>query len=175
MRYNLAMPTILPYKDLVPRIHPTAFIAPGAVIIGDVEIGAESSVWPGCVLRGDVGVIRIGKRCNMQDGTIVHVTEGGQGTHIGDGVTVGHLALLHDCSVLDGAFVGMRATLLDQSRLEAHSMLAAGSLLTQGKIVASGQIWSGSPAKYWRDITQQEAHEFTTRADEYWSLAQSYR
>ncbi|MDX9689438.1 MAG: gamma carbonic anhydrase family protein [Proteobacteria bacterium] len=169
------MPTILPYKGLAPRLHPTAFVAPGVVLIGDVEIGAESSIWPGCVLRGDVGVIRIGQRSNIQDGTIIHVTEGGQGMHVGDGVTVGHMALLHDCTVGDGAFVGMRATLLDKSRLESHSMLAAGALLTQGKVVANGQIWSGSPAKFWRDITQQEAQKFAARADEYWALAQTYR
>ncbi len=166
---------ILPFRQHVPQIHPNAMIAPGVVIIGDVVIGEESSIWPGCVLRGDVGPIRIGARTNIQDGTIIHVTYGAQGTHIGDGVTVGHMALLHDCAVEDGGFIGMRATMLDGARVQSGGMLAAGSLLTSGKIVEAGQMWAGSPAKYWREVTPEEREEFSTRAHEYAELAKMYQ
>jgi carbonic anhydrase/acetyltransferase-like protein (isoleucine patch superfamily) len=119
------MPLILPYKNITPKIHPTAFIAPGAVIVGDVEIGAESSIWFGCVLRGDVNVIRVGARTNIQDGTIVHVTKGGQGTHIGDEVTVGHMVLLHDCTLADRSFIGMKAAIIDRAKVESMAMVGA--------------------------------------------------
>ena len=166
---------ILPYRTHTPQIDPSAFIAPGVVIIGDVVIGPESSVWPGCVIRGDMGPIRIGAKTNIQDGTIIHITQGGQGTHIGDGVTVGHCALLHDCTVEDGAFIGMRATMMDFSRVAKNGMLAAGALLTPHKVVETGQVWAGSPAKYWRDITVEEFAEFASRAGEYAELARGYR
>jgi carbonic anhydrase/acetyltransferase-like protein (isoleucine patch superfamily) len=166
---------ILPYRGIMPKIDPSAFIAPGAVVIGDVEIGAESSIWPGCVLRGDMHVIRIGARTNIQDGTVVHVTAGGHGTHIGDDVTVGHMALLHDCTVESRAFIGMKAILMDGAKVESHGVLAAASLLTSGKIVPSGQLWAGSPAKYRRDLTPAENAEFGERAGEYLELMKSYR
>jgi len=169
------MSTILPFRTYTPQIDPSAYIGEGVVIIGDVVIGPESSVWPGCVMRGDMGPIRIGAKTNIQDGTIIHITAGGQGTHIGDSVTVGHCALLHDCTVEDGAFIGMRATMMDFSRVAAGGMLAAGALLTQHKVVETGQVWAGSPAKYWRDITRQEFAAFASRADEYAALARDYR
>lgn len=167
--------TILPFRDYHPKIDPSAFIAPGAVIIGDVIVGPNSSVWPCCVLRGDVAPIRIGENSNIQDGSVVHVTEGGQGIHVGDNVTVGHMSLLHDCSVEDGAFVGMRSTILDRARLEKGSMLAAGALLTQGKTVPTGQVWSGSPAKYWREITKVERVAFMASPRDYAKLASFYK
>ena len=168
-------PIIMSYKGIAPKIDPTAFIAPGAVVIGDVVIGAESSVWPGCVLRGDVHVIRVGARTNIQDGTIVHVTSGGQGTHIGSGVTVGHAVLLHDCTIEDNAFVGMKSCVMDKAVIKSHGMLATGALLTAGKTVATGQLWSGSPAKFWRDLKPEEIEEFHHRAEHYVNLAKSYR
>src|SRR5580693_6024893 len=137
-------PIILAYRGVMPKIDPTAFIAPGAVIIGDVEIGPETSIWFGCVLRGDVNVIRIGARTNIQDGTVIHVAsglqparmgagsgipEGGYPTIIGDDVTVGHMALLHACTLADNSFVGMRATVMDGCVVESFAMLAAGALL----------------------------------------------
>lgn len=159
----------------MPRIHSSAFVAAGAVVIGDVEIGADSSIWFGCVVRGDVHVIRIGQRTNIQDGTIIHVAAGGQGTHIGDDVTVGHMALLHDCTVETGAFVGMRSSVLDGAKICSGGMLAAGALLTAGKTLPTGQIWAGTPAKYWRDITAAERAEFDWRAEQYVDLAKSYK
>jgi carbonic anhydrase/acetyltransferase-like protein (isoleucine patch superfamily) len=168
-------PLILPYRGVMPRIDPSAFIAPGAVVIGDVEIGAESSVWPGCILRGDVNIIRIGARTNIQDGTVVHVAAEGQGTHLGDEVTVGHMALLHDCAVDSHGFVGMKSAVMDGAKIESRAMLAAGALLTPGKVVPTGQLWAGSPAKHWRDLNDGDKRQFDLRAGQYVELARSYR
>ncbi len=167
-------PIIMSFRGIEPKIDPRAFIAPGAIIIGDVVIGAESNIWPGCVLRGDVNIIRVGARTNIQDGTVVHVTYGGQGTHIGSDVTIGHLALLHDCTIEDRAFIGMKSCVMDKAKVSAHAMLAAGSLLTNNKIVPTGQLWSGSPAKYWRELRAEEITEIDERALHYVKLAQSY-
>ncbi len=169
------MPLILPYRGVMPTVDPSAFIAPGAVVIGDVVIGAESSVWFGCVARGDVNVIRIGARTNIQDGTVIHVAEEGQGTFIGNDVTVGHMALLHDCTVEDWGFVGMKSTVMDGARVESHAMLAAGALLSPRKVIPSGQIWAGNPAKYRRDITDVDRTEFGHRAAQYVRLAKHYK
>jgi gamma-carbonic anhydrase len=165
---------ILPYKGIYPTIDPTAYIAPGAVVVGDVTIGAQSSVWFGCVLRGDVNVIRIGARTNIQDGTIVHVTKGGQGTHIGDDVTIGHMALLHDCTLDNHSFIGMKAVIIDKARVESFAMVGAGALVTQNKIVQSGQLWVGNPAKYWRDLKPEERAEIEERAKHYVRLGTEY-
>ena len=170
-----ASPIVLGYADHWPRIEPTAFVAPGAVVIGDVEIGADSSVWFGGVVRGDVQSIRIGARSNLQDGTIVHVTRGGLGAHVGDDVTVGHGCILHACTLENRAFVGMRATLLDGSRVETDAMLAAGSLLTPGKCVPRGELWAGQPARPMRRLRPDELRDFADRAAHYVELAREYR
>lgn len=169
--------TILSYRGVWPQIHETAFVAPSAVLIGDVVIGPESSVWAGCILRGDLGPLRVGRRSNLQDGTVMHATDpsqGGHGVFVGDEVTVGHMALLHDCVVEDRAFIGMRATILDGGRVESEGMLAAGALLTPGKVVGRGQIWAGNPAKFFREIKPEERVSFDSRAGEYAALAASY-
>jgi carbonic anhydrase/acetyltransferase-like protein (isoleucine patch superfamily) len=149
-------PLILPFAGKTPRIHPTAWIAPTAVIIGDVEIGAETGIWYGCVVRGDVNGIRIGARTNIQDGTVIHVAAEGQGTTIGDEITVGHMALLHACTVESNAFVGMKSCVMDGAYVERHAMVAAGALLTPGKRVPSGELWGGSPARKIRDLTEPQ-------------------
>lgn len=169
------MPLILPYKGVLPKIHPAAFVAENAVVIGDVVIGAASNIWFGCVLRGDVNIIRIGENSNVQDGTVVHVSTGGQGTHIGNNVTVGHMALLHDCTVEDNSFVGMKACMLDKSRLESGSMLAAGALLTPGKVVPAGELWAGNPAKHFRPLTDKDTAMIAKSAERYCELAKSYQ
>ncbi|NBX73422.1 MAG: gamma carbonic anhydrase family protein [Alphaproteobacteria bacterium] len=169
-----AAPIILPYRGIFPTIDDTAFVAPGAVVIGDVHIGPESSIWFGCVLRGDVNVIRIGARSNVQDGTIVHVAAEGQGTFVGNDCTVGHSCLLHACTQ-DESFVGMHASMLDGSRLEKHAMLAAGGLLTGNKTVPSGQLWAGSPAKFWRAMAEKDLAEITKRSAQYVALSKTYR
>ncbi len=169
------MPVILPYRGVLPTIASDAFIADTAVIIGDVEIGAGSSIWFGCVLRGDVNNIRIGRNTNIQDGTVVHVSRTGKGTQIGDGVTVGHLALLHDCRVEDGAFVGMKACLMDGAHLESGAMLAEGGLLTPGKRIPSGELWAGNPAKLLRPLSEVEKEMIQKSATNYAALAAEYR
>ena len=167
-------PLILPYRGILPRIHPTAFIASGAVIVGDVEIGPESSVWFGCVVRGDVNVVRIGARTNVQDGTVIHVAAKGCGTHIGDDVTIGHLALLHDCTLENHAFVGMKAGVMDGATIQSFGMLAAGALLPPKKTLLTGQLWAGTPAKFWRDLTDEDRAQFELRARQYAALGAEY-
>ncbi|MGB0696759.1 MAG: gamma carbonic anhydrase family protein [Rhodospirillaceae bacterium] len=168
-------PIILPHHGVWPRIAADAFIAPGAVVIGDVEIGSQSSVWFGCVVRGDVHEIRIGKRTNIQDGTVVHVTGGKFGTYIGDDITIGHKALLHACTLEDLCFVGMGATVMDGATLAKASMVGAGALVTPGKTVEQGSLWAGSPAKEKRPLTPEEIAYFPVSAQKYVTLAESYR
>ncbi|CAK0758792.1 Uncharacterized transferase YtoA [Gammaproteobacteria bacterium] len=167
-------PIILPYRGIMPRIDPTAFIAPCAVIIGDVVIGAETSIWFGCVVRGDVNIIRIGDRTNIQDGTVIHVASSGKGTHIGNDVTIGHSALLHECEIEDHAFVGMKSAIMDNAKIEKYAMLAAGALLPPRKIIPSGQLWAGMPAKFLRELTANDREEFDLRVIQYVSLGQEY-
>jgi carbonic anhydrase/acetyltransferase-like protein (isoleucine patch superfamily) len=187
MPVSNAAPIILPYRGILPKIDPKAYVAPGAVVIGDVEIGADSSIWFGCVLRGDVNKIRIGKRTNIQDGTVIHVASplqpvsstsktptDGYPTLIGDNVTVGHMTLLHACVIESDAFVGMKSAVMDGAKIESWGMLAAGALLTPGKVVASGQLWAGSPAKFWRDLTDADRAQFDLRAQQYAELGAEY-
>lgn len=166
---------ILPYKGKAPDIHGHAFIAPGVHIIGDVEVGPSANIWYGCVLRGDVHEIKIGARTNIQDGTIVHVTTDVAGTYIGSDVTVGHNAILHACTVEDFGFVGMGACVMDEAVVESYAMLAAGGLLTPGKRIPSGQLWAGSPAKFMRDLTEQELTYIKWSAPHYVELAQAHK
>jgi carbonic anhydrase/acetyltransferase-like protein (isoleucine patch superfamily) len=184
----MSSPVLLPYRGIMPKIDPRAFVAAGAVIIGDVEIGPESSIWFGCVLRGDVNKIRIGSRTNIQDGTIIHVASGlqparlgpgaaadaGYPTLIGDNVTVGHMTLLHACTIESNAFVGMKSAIMDGAKIESYGMLAAGALLTPGKVIGKGQLWAGSPAKFWRDLTENDLAQFDMRAGQYVELAKEY-
>lgn len=166
--------SIHPYKDKSPRIAPTAFVAGNAVVIGDVEIGGESGIWYNCVLRGDVNDIKIGARSNIQDGTVIHVSSTGQGTYIGDDVTVGHMALLHACTIGNRAFIGMKACVMDDAVVEDDAMVAAGALVTPGKRVLSGQLWGGWPAKYMRDLTPEEVEFLKFSAKRYVELAKTY-
>ncbi len=166
---------ILPYKGITPTIHQSVFIAPTAVITGDTEIDEETGIWFGCILRGDVNVIRIGKRTNIQDGTIIHVASKGQGTFIGDEVTVGHMAVLHACTVESRCFIGMKACVMDGAYVETGAMVGAGALVTPGKRVKAGQLWTGSPAKYQRDLTAAEIAFFSESARHYAQLAQTYK
>jgi carbonic anhydrase/acetyltransferase-like protein (isoleucine patch superfamily) len=143
-----------------PRIHSSAFIAPGCRIIGDVEVGPDSSVWYNCVIRADVNRIVIGARTNIQDGTVVHCDSpkpkrpGGFPTIIGDDVLIGHMAMIHGSTLEDRAFVGLGAIVMDGCRIGSDAMLAAGAMLTQGKVIESGQMWLGRPAVYARDLTE---------------------
>jgi gamma-carbonic anhydrase len=160
---------------ILPRVHPTSFIAPTAAVIGDVEIGPESGIWFACVVRGDTNFIRIGARTNIQDGTIVHVDAVTFPTIIGDDVTVGHGAIIHACTLRDRAFVGMGSTVLDGAVIEEGGMLGAGGLLTPGKIIGRYELWTGAPAKLKRVMDEEERRKFDRNAAEYRMLAARYR
>jgi carbonic anhydrase/acetyltransferase-like protein (isoleucine patch superfamily) len=160
---------------VAPRIAPTAFIAPTAVLVGDVEIGEQSSVWFGCVLRGDDMPIRVGARSNIQDGTIVHISDAGLPTIIGDDVTIGHAAIIHACTLADRAFVGMGATVLDGAVIEEGGMLAAGGLLTPRKRIGPWELWQGTPAKLVRVMPDFERERFAHNAAHYVALAARFR
>lgn len=171
---------ILPFGGMSPRIDDSAFVAPGAVVIGDVEIGPEASIWYGCVLRGDVAPIRVGARTNIQDGTVIHVNaERGDRPHmpslIGADITVGHMALLHACTLEDGAFVGMRAVVMDAAVVESGAMVAAGALLTPNKRVPRGELWAGSPARFARGLGEAELAYFPESVAHYCELAARHK
>jgi carbonic anhydrase/acetyltransferase-like protein (isoleucine patch superfamily) len=166
---------ILPYRGLAPKIAEEAFIAPNAVITGDVEIGADTGIWFGCVIRGDVNHIRIGARTNIQDGTIIHCSRDKFPCLIGDDITVGHGAILHACVLEDGCFVGMGATVMDGARVESGAMVAAGALVTPGKLVKKGELWAGNPAKPMRALTEAELAFFPVSAEHYVNLARDYK
>jgi carbonic anhydrase/acetyltransferase-like protein (isoleucine patch superfamily) len=166
---------ILPYKGLRPTLAADAFIAPNAVITGNVVIGSESSVWFGCVLRGDVHEIRVGARTNIQDGTIIHCTRDRFGCYIGSDITIGHAAILHACTLEDGCFVGMGATVMDGARVESGAMVAAGALVTPGKLVKKGELWAGSPAKFLRPLTAEDLAFFPKSVAHYVELGRDYR
>jgi carbonic anhydrase/acetyltransferase-like protein (isoleucine patch superfamily) len=158
-----------------PTIAPDAFVAPTAAVIGDVTIGPESNVWFHCVLRGDTCAIRVGARTNIQDGTIVHVTNDDMPTTIGDDVTIGHAAILHACTLHNRAFVGMGATVLDGAVIEEGGVLGAGALLTPNKRIGRNELWTGSPARLQRVMTEEERAKFDTNAIHYVELAARYR
>ena len=144
------------FNSVEPKIHPSVVVAPNAVIIGDVEIGQDSSVWFGSVIRGDVNFIRIGARTNIQDMTVVHVSSKTHPTTLEDEITVGHNATLHGCHVESGCLIGIAAVLLDGVRIGRNSLVAAGSLLTPGTQIPPRSLVLGSPAKVKRELTDDE-------------------
>jgi carbonic anhydrase/acetyltransferase-like protein (isoleucine patch superfamily) len=171
---SLKHATILPFEGKMPQIDSSAIITPNVSIIGDVEIGARSNIWFGCVLRGDVNEIRVGEDTNIQDCTVIHVATHGQGSYIGNRVTIGHSALIHACTIEDDAFVGMQACVMDGAKLEKGAMLAAGALLTPGKTVPSGQLWAGRPARYVRDLNDDDRKTMQWSWAHYVKLAQRH-
>ncbi len=168
------MPVIQPYRDVWPRIHDTAYVAANTTIIGDVEIGAGSSIWPGVVIRGDVNDVRIGSGSNVQDGTVIHVAKDLQGTYLGDQITVGHMVLLHACTLESGCFIGMRSCVMDGAVVESGAMVAAGALVTPGKRVRSGEVWAGTPAKPQRQVRPEEVDMFGVLVARYRDLGAEY-
>ena len=165
---------ILIFKNKKPNINKNVFIAPGAIITGDVKIGKNSSVWFNAVIRGDVEKVRIGMNTNIQDLTMVHCTTNGYGTKIGSNVTIGHNCVIHDCQIDDNSLIGMSSTILDGAVVKENAMLAAGSLLTQKKIINSGELWAGKPAKFLRKLKKNEIEFFRKSADNYFLLGQEY-
>jgi carbonic anhydrase/acetyltransferase-like protein (isoleucine patch superfamily) len=150
------MSMLRPYRGTMPRVHATAYIDDSAQVIGDVEIGEESSVWMAVVIRGDVHQVRIGRRTNVQDGTIVHVMRNTHATHIGDDVTIGHAAVIHGCTIESRCLIGMGAILLNGARIGADSIVAAGTLVVEGMDVPQRSLVMGSPARVKRTLTEAE-------------------
>ena len=173
--HRAASRNILPFEGQLPRIHPDAWIAPTAVVIGDVEIGADSSVWYHCVLRGDTNIMRIGARTNIQDGSILHLNAGAEPLIIGDDVTIGHACIVHACTLKNRAFVGMGATVLDRAMIEEGGMLGAGGVLTPGKTIGPMELWMGNPARLVRVMSAEERARFDRTAPHYVELAKRHR
>ena len=168
-------PTLFRLDGVSPGVAADAWVAPTAVVIGDVVIGAQSGIWFHCVLRGDTNAIRVGARCNIQDGSILHVNAGHFPCLIGDDVTVGHAAIVHACTLHNRAFVGMGATVLDGAVIEEGGMLAAGALLTPNKRIGQNELWAGSPARLLRVMSAEERAGFDKTAAHYVELAARYR
>jgi carbonic anhydrase/acetyltransferase-like protein (isoleucine patch superfamily) len=151
---------IIAIHGKTPKIDDTAFIAPGCSIIGDVEIGAGSSIWYNCVLRADVSFIRIGERTNVQDGSVLHCDGPSPADHdgcplvIGDDVLIGHMAMVHGCTIQDRGFVGLGAIAMNKAVIASDAMLAAGAMLTERKEMGEGELWAGRPAKKLKDLSE---------------------
>ena len=166
---------IRPYKGTLPTVDPSAYVDESAQVIGDVVIGADSSVWMNVVIRGDVHAIRIGRRTNIQDLTMVHVMRDTCPTTIGDEVTIGHSAVVHGCTIEDRVLIGMGAMLLNDVHVEHDCVIAAGTLLTEGTRVPSGTLVMGRPGKVKRALTADEIAEIRWYADNYVKYRLDYK
>ncbi len=164
---------IIEYRGRVPKVDPTAFVAPTAVLIGDVEVGAESSIWFGAVLRGDNGPIRVGDRTSIQDNCVVHVSEHGE-TIVGDDVTVGHCAVMEDCRIERKALIGSNAVVLGGAVVGEGSLIAAGSVVGERAQIPPGVLAAGSPAKVKKHIEGEAATWIDVSAAEYVKLSRAY-
>jgi carbonic anhydrase/acetyltransferase-like protein (isoleucine patch superfamily) len=165
----------IPYKDKTPQIHPTAWIAPTAVVVGDVVIGKDSSIWFHCVVRGDVNYIRIGNGSNVQDGSVLHVTTAKYPLTIGNNVTIGHSVMAHGCVIEDDCLIGMRAVLLDGVVVGEGSLIGAGALITPGTVIPPRSLVMGFPAKVVRELSLEEVEENNRIAPHYCNLAREYK
>ena len=170
--------TIRSFENHYPEINASAYVDEAAFISGKVSIGANSSIWPMSVLRGDVNYIRIGERTNIQDGSVLHVTHpndffapDGFPLHIGNDVTVGHNAVLHACTIGDRCLIGMGAIILDGAIIESDVVIGAGSLVAPGKVIQSGALWLGSPARRVRDLKETERQHLLYSAKHYVELS----
>ena len=171
--------TILDFEGKRPRIDETAFVAPGARLIGDVTVGAQASIWYNCVLRGDIHAIEVGARSNVQDGSVFHV-EGprpdtdGCPTIIGEDCVIGHMAVVHGATLEDRAFVGMGAIAMDDCRIGTGAMLGAGALLSPGKHIPAREIWIGRPAKKLKEQSEAQVEKIRFQTDRYCRLARRH-
>jgi carbonic anhydrase/acetyltransferase-like protein (isoleucine patch superfamily) len=171
---------IRPWQGITPRLGAGVYVDPAAHVIGDVEIGADASLWPCAVARGDVHFIRIGERTNVQDGAVLHVTHDGEYTaggfplRIGADVTIGHAAVVHACTIGDACLIGMHATVLDGVVVERHAMIGAGAVVTPGKRVGEGELWLGNPARCVRRLTAVESEKLHYSARHYVKLKDRY-
>lgn len=166
---------ILPFRGHTPRLDPTSIVQETAVLIGDVELGAEASVWFHTVIRADIHHVRIGPRSNIQDNATIHVTRDRFPTIVGAGVTVGHAAIVHGCVVEDGCLVGMGAVVMDGCVIGADSLVGAGALVTPGTRIPPRSLVLGSPARRVRDVSDEELAGIRAAADNYVALAREYR
>ncbi|HEY5514262.1 MAG TPA: gamma carbonic anhydrase family protein [Geomonas sp.] len=168
------------FKGISPKIDKSAFVAEGAVVIGDVTIGRDASIWYNCVVRGDVNSISIGARSNIQDLSMLHVThkkhadDPGAPLIIGDGVTVGHSVTLHGCTIEDGAFIGMQAMIMDKAVVGKGALVGARALVTEGTVIPPATLWVGAPARYKRDLTPDEVAWLGRSAGNYVKYAREY-
>lgn len=165
---------IRPYRSILPRIHPSAYIDESAQIIGDVEMGEESSAWMNVVIRGDVNWIRIGRRSNIQDGSIVHVMRDTHPTQLGDDVTVGHAVVLHGCRIADRCLIGMGAILLNGVEIGEECIVAAGTLLPEGTKIPPRSLVVGSPGKIRRELTEADVASIADYAKRYVGYSREY-
>lgn len=177
----MAALTLIKFGEAEPQVHSSAFIAPGAQVIGNVQVKEEASIWYNCVIRGDVNRISIGARTNIQDGSVIHVDSAkpgspeGHPTLIGEDVLIGHLAMVHGCVLHDRSFVGLGSIVMDGCVIESEAMLAAGGMLTPGKRIPSGQLWAGRPAKYVRELTSKDLSGMRAGVSHYVELAKAHR
>jgi carbonic anhydrase/acetyltransferase-like protein (isoleucine patch superfamily) len=169
------MAIIRPFGGKAPRLDPTAFVVEGAAVVGDVELGPESSIWFGAVVRGDVNSIRIGARTNIQDQSVVHVTGKTHPTVLGDDVTVGHRVVLHGCTVKDRCLIGIGAVVLDGAVVGEESIVGAGALVPPGLVVPPRTLVLGAPARVKRPLTPEEIAFFLVSAQNYAGYARQYR
>ncbi|MBZ4038057.1 gamma carbonic anhydrase family protein [Novilysobacter selenitireducens] len=173
--------TLRPYLDQFPRLGERVYVDPAASVIGDVELADDVSVWPGCVVRGDVNFIRVGARTNIQDGTVIHVSHdgphaklGGFATVIGEDVTIGHKAIVHACRIGDAALIGMGAIVLDGAVVESHGFVGAGAVVPPGKTVGRGELWLGNPARKVRVLSEADIEGLYYSAQHYVRLKNRY-
>jgi carbonic anhydrase/acetyltransferase-like protein (isoleucine patch superfamily) len=168
------------FKGVMPTLGARAYVDPAATVIGDVVLGDDVSIWPNAVLRGDVHYIRIGARSNVQDGSVIHVTHdgpyspGGFPTIVGEGVTIGHAAVIHACTIEDYCLIGMHATVLDGAVIKKYGFVAAGSVIPPGKVVGERELWVGNPAKCMRMLSDQQIEQLHYSADHYVRLKDVY-
>jgi carbonic anhydrase/acetyltransferase-like protein (isoleucine patch superfamily) len=163
---------LIAFKDKKPKIHDNVFLADGVVIAADVTIKANANIWYNTVIRGDVAPVVIGENTNIQDGSVIHTSRFDDGaTHVGSNVTVGHMALLHACTIQDNAFVGMQAAVLDKAIVEEYGFVGAGSLVPPGKIVRKKELWVGRPARFVRMVTDEELEFMRGNIENYLELA----
>ena len=162
------------YLNKIPQVDESAYVATGAVVIGAVTIGAQSSIWHNCVLRGDINSIEIGESSNIQDGSVVHLADN-YGVKIGNHVTIGHMAMIHACTIKDECLIGMHSTILDGAVIGEQCIVGAGSLVTKNTKVPPGSLVLGTPAKIVRSLNQQERDEIRSWADKYVVVAKAHR
>lgn len=174
------MDKVRAYNGVLPKLGARVYVDPAATVIGDVELDDDVSIWPGAVVRGDVESIRIGARTSIQDGAVLHVTHdgpytpGGSPCIVGADVTVGHVAVLHACTIEDCCLIGMHATVLDGAVVKRHAFVGAGALVAPGKVVGEGELWIGNPARRVRKLSDREIEALRYSAQHYVQLKDDY-